>query len=214
MDGLELVTGTIEELIAAIPQIVIVLTTILYSLNAIKSRVNVYPKIATETKTGVDTSLSEIKTGIDTSLSAIKAKIEGIISVSQEKFIATLETVNVEMQKKVGATLTTMESELAAYKQQLATNIEQTNLLTRQNKIFMDVILELVAKDPLKVSQGITQSVSTKINLTKEELEKYPELLVKDKKILESALQEAYKLMGKISFEQMLKKIGYGKDNN
>jgi len=214
MDGLELVTGTIEELIAAIPQIVIVLTTILYSLNAIKSRVNVYPKIATETKTGVDTSLSEIKTGIDTSLSAIKAKIEGIISVSQEKFIATLETVNVEMQKKVGATLTTMESELAAYKQQLATNIEQTNLLTRQNKIFMDVILELVAKDPLKVSQGITQSVSTKINLTKEELEKYPELLVKDKKILESALQEAYKLMGKISFEEMLKKIGYGKDNN
>ena len=214
MDGLELVTGTIEELIAAIPQIVIVLTTILYSLNAIKSRVNVYPKIATETKTGVDTSLSEIKTGIDTSLSAIKAKIEGIISVSQEKFIATLETVNVEMQKKVGATLTTMESELAAYKQQLATNIEQTNLLTRQNKIFMDVILELVAKDPLKVSQGITQSVSTKINLTKQELEKYPELLVKDKKILESALQEAYKLMGKISFEEMLKKIGYGKDNN
>lgn len=203
MDGLELVTGTIEELIAAIPQIVIVLTTVLYSLNSIKSRVNVYPKIATETKTGVDTSLS-----------AIKAKIEGILSVSQEKFIATLETVNADMQKKVGATLTTMESELAAYKQQLATNIEQTNLLTRQNKIFMDVILELVAKDPLKVSQGITQAVSTKVNLTKQELERYPEILVKDKKILESALQEAYKLMGKISFEEMLKKIGYGKDNN
>lgn len=203
MDGLELVTGTIEELIAAIPQIVIVLTTILYSLNSIKNRVNVYPKIATETKTGVDTSLS-----------AIKAKIEGILSVSQEKFIATLETVNVEMQKKVGATLTTMESELAAYKQQLATNIEQTNLLTRQNKLFMDVILDLVAQDPKKVSQGITQAVSTKINLTKEELEHYPEVLIKDKKVLESALKEAYKLMGKISFEKLLSEIGYGKENN
>ena len=53
-----------------------------------------------------------------------------------------------------------------------------------------------------------------RINEVTEELEKYPELLVKDKKILESALQEAYKLMGKISFEEMLKKIGYGKDNN
>lgn len=203
MDGLELVSGTIEQLIAAIPQIVLVLTTLVYSLRAISNKVGTFPKIATETKTGVDTSLS-----------AIKAKIEGILSVSQERFIATLETVNLDMQKKVSATLTTMESELAAYKQQLATNIEQTNLLTRQNKIFMDVILELVAKDPLKVSQGITQAVSTKVNLTKQELEKYPELLVKDKKILESALQEAYKLMGKISFEEMLKKIGYGKDNN
>jgi uncharacterized protein YaaN involved in tellurite resistance len=107
-----------------------------------------------------------------------------------------------------------METELASYKVQLATNIEQTNLLARQNKIFMDVILELVAKDPIKVSQGITQAVSTKINLTKEELEKYPDILVKDTKVLESALQEAYKLMGKVSFEKLLKNIGYGKENN
>lgn len=203
MDGLELVSGTIEQLIAAIPQIVLVLTTLVYSLRSISNKVGSYPKIANETKAGVDTSLT-----------AIKAKIEGILSVSQEKFVATLESVNSEMQKQVGSTLKVMEMELAAYKQQLATNIEQTNLLTRQNKIFMDVILELVAKDPLKVSQGITQAVSTKVNLTKQELEKYPEILVKDKKILESALQEAYKLMGETSFKEMLKKIGYGKENN
>ena len=192
MDGLELVTGTIEELIAAIPQIVIVLSTVLYSLKSIRNKVNTYPQIANETKTGVDTSLL-----------AIKSKIEGILNVSQEKLAATL-----------GATLTTMETELSSYRKQLSTNIEQTNLLARQNKLFMDVILDLVAQDPKKVSLGITQAVSTKINLTKEELEKYPELLVKDKKVLESALKEAYKLMGKISFEKLLSEIGYGKENN
>ena len=192
MDGLELVTGTIEELIAAIPQIVIVLSTVLYSLNSIKNKVNTYPKIANETKVGVDTSLV-----------AIKSKIEGILNVSQEKLSTTL-----------GTTLATMENELSSYRKQLSTNIEQTNLLARQNKLFMDVILDLVAQDPKKVSLGITQAVSTKINLTKEELEKYPELLVKDKKVLESALKEAYKLMGKISFEKLLSEIGYGKENN
>jgi hypothetical protein len=214
MDGLELVSGTIEELIAAIPQIVLVLTTLVYTLRSISNKVGTYPKIANETKASVDLSLSGIKTNLDTSLSAIKAKIEGILSVSQEKFITTLESNNNETQNKISKTLTTMETELATYKAQLATNIEQTNLLSRQNKIFMDVILELVAKDPIKVSQGITQAVSTKINLTKEELEKYPEILVKDTKVLESALQEAYKLMGKVSFEKLLKNIGYGKENN
>jgi hypothetical protein len=203
MDGLELVSGTIEQLIAAIPQIVLVLTTLVYSLRSISNKVGTYPKIANETKNSIDLNLS-----------TIKSKIEGILNVSQEKFFTTLESNNNETQKKIGNTLTTMETELASYKVQLATNIEQTNLLARQNKIFMDVILELVAKDPIKVSQGITQAVSTKINLTKEELEKYPEILVKDTKVLESALQEAYKLMGKVSFEKLLKNIGYGKENN
>jgi hypothetical protein len=203
MDGLELVSGTIEQLIAAIPQIVLVLTTLVYTLRSISNKVGTYPKIANETKSSVDLSLS-----------AIKSKIEGILNVSQERFITTLETSNNETQNKISKTLTTMETELSTYKNQLATNIEQTNLLSRQNKIFMDVILELVAKDPIKVSQGITQAVSTKINLTKEELEKYPEILVKDTKVLESALQEAYKLMGKVSFEKLLKNIGYGKENN
>jgi hypothetical protein len=214
MDGLELVSGTIEQLIAAIPQIVLVLTTLVYALRSIGNKVGTYPKIANETKSSVDLSLAGIKTNLDTSLSAIKAKIEGILSVSQERFITTLEASNNETQNKISKTLATMETELTTYKNQLATNIEQTNLLSRQNKIFMDVILELVAKDPIKVSQGITQAVSTKINLTKEELEKYPEILVKDKKVLESALQEAYKLMGKVSFEKLLKNIGYGKENN
>jgi hypothetical protein len=203
MDGLELVSGAIEQLIAAIPQIVLVLTTLVYSLRSISNKVGTYPKIANETKTGVDVSLT-----------AIKAKIEGILSVSQEKFISTLESNNKETQNKISNTLTVMETELSAYKEKLATNIEQTNLLTRQNKIFMDVILELVAEDPVKVSKGITQAVSTKLNLTKEQLENYPETLVKDIKVLESALREAYKLMGETSFEKLLNDIGYGKENN
>jgi hypothetical protein len=42
-ETLDLITGIVEELIAAIPQIVVVLTTVLYSLNAIKSKVNSFP---------------------------------------------------------------------------------------------------------------------------------------------------------------------------
>jgi hypothetical protein len=118
-----------------------------------------------------------------------------------------------EVNTSVNGTLVDMEKELATYKGFLKENIDQTNLLARQNKLFMDVIIDLISKDPKKVSDGIAQAVSTKVNLSKEQLEQYPQLLVKDIKVLEGSLKEAMNIMGKEKFEQLLTKIGYGKEN-
>jgi hypothetical protein len=214
MNGIDLITGSIEELIAAVPQLVIVLTTIIYSLNAIKSRVNVYPKIASDTKDDVNANLAGMKGKLEGILNVSQEKINQLLADSKDGLFKLVKQANEEAEKQLKKTLSIMEVELASYKNQLATNIEQTNLLARQNKLFADVILELVAQDPKKVSAGIAQAVSTKINLTQEELEKYPEVLVKDIKVLESALKEAFALMGKESFEELLKNIGYEKEND
>lgn len=201
-ETLDLITGIVEELIAAIPQIVVVLTTVVYSLNAIKAKVNTFPKIATETKQEVDNKIS-----------ASNAKMTNILEETKRNVITTLEETSANIERQIGATLVGMEEELAAYKAKLSQNIEQTNLLAQQNKLFMDVIVDLIAKDPKKVSEGIAQSVSTKVNLTKEQLENYPEVLVKDLEVLKSALKEAKAVIGDKSFEEVLKEVGYGKDH-
>jgi hypothetical protein len=79
--------------------------------------------------------------------------------------------------------------------------------------VLVDVLLDIVSKDAEKVSSGIAQKVSAKLNLAKEQLEKYPEILVSDIKVLENAMKETHTLIGKQEFEKLLKKIGYGKDN-
>jgi len=214
MNGIDLITGSIEELIAAVPQIVIVLTTIVYSLNAIKSRVGVYPKIASDTKSEVNNNLVGMKGKLEGILNVSQEKINQLLVDSKEGLFKLVNQANQDAQKQLKQTLASVEVELATYKNQLITTIEQTNLLARQNKLFMDIILDLIAKDPKKISAGITQAVSTKVNLTKEELEKYPQVLVKDIKVLESALKETLALVGKDAFEKILKDIGYGKENN
>jgi uncharacterized protein YoxC len=190
-ETLDLIQGVVEEIIAAIPQIVVVLTTVVYSLKAIKERVNAFPKIADETKQQVNVQLKETK-----------LNLSDLIGKN-----------NVEIQEKVGNTLKVMEKELHDYKEELKVNIEQTNLFLRQNKVLVDVLLDIVAKDPDKVSSGIAEKVSAKLNLAKEQLENYPETLVKDIKVLENAMKETHTLIGNNEFEKLLKKIGYGKDN-
>lgn len=214
MNGIDLITGSIEELIAAVPQIVIVLTTVVYSLNAIKSKVSVYPKIASDTKDEVNHNLASMKGKLEGILNVSQERINQLLVESKEGLLKLATEANEKSQAHLAKTLAIMEVELASYKNQLATNIEQTNLLARQNKLFADVILELVAQDPKKVSEGIAQLVSTKINLTKEELEQYPSILVKDINVLESALKETLALIGKESFEKLLANIGYGKEND
>jgi len=201
-ETIDLITGVVEEIIAAIPQIVVVLTTVIYSLNAIKTKVNSFPKIASDTKQSVSNELIQTK-----------KQLQDLLEVSSREISTLLDGTNKDIQQKVGATLKNMEDELVSYKRKLDSSIDQTNLLVRQNKVFSDILVKLVGADPEKVSSGVAAIVSNDLNLTKAELEKLPSILIKDKTALERALRETLNVIGKANFEEILKKIGYGKEN-
>jgi|688.fasta_scaffold204280_4 hypothetical protein len=201
-ETLDLISGVIEELIAAIPQIVVVLTTVLYSLRAIKDKVNTFPKITEQNQQKNSAENAETKKKVESMLQQSSAEFKNLFSAFAD-----------ENDQKVGNTLKIMEKEIHDYKEQLKFNIDQTNIFLRQNKVLVDVLLDIVSKDAEKVSSGIAQKVSAKLNLAKEQLEKYPEILVSDIKVLENAMKETHTLIGKQEFEKLLKKIGYGKDN-
>lgn len=201
-ETLDLITGVVEEIIAAIPQIVVVLTTVVYSLNAIKAKVNSFPIQIKETKQTLDTNLKEQQASINASLEQSKVAITNIVAEMREKI---LENVN--------QTLVDMEKELSEYKRDLKSNSDQVNMLVRQNKVFTDIIATLVAEDPKKVQDGVAKIVLQRTNMSKQDLENYPQVLVKELPKLEGALKEAYAVLGKEKFEELLGKVGYGKDH-
>jgi hypothetical protein len=201
-ETIELITGIVEELIAAIPQIVVVLTTVVYSLNAIKSKVNSFPIQMKETKETVDTNLKNTQVSINESLQQSKKEINEVVIEMREKIL-----------ENVSQTLVSMEKELVDYKRDLKSNSDQVNMLVRQNKVFTDVITALVADDPKKVVDGVAKIVTQRTNMSKQDLENYPQLLIKELPKLEGALKEAFVVLGKEKFDELLGKIGYGKDH-
>ena len=97
---------------------------------------------------------------------------------------------------------------LENYSSQLQSTTEQVNILSRQNKVYLDIILKLVAQDPQKVKDGV-KYVTTLVNSTKQELERYPQLLIKELPKLQMALKEALVVMGQQEFQKLLVEIGY-----
>lgn len=201
-ETLDLITGVVEEIIAAIPQIVVVLTTVVYSLNAIKQKVNTFPMRIEDTKASLNKSFDQVKENLSTSFEQTKKDL-----------LLTTDEVTKKIQASVEASLVSMGKELQGYKQQLQSESDQVNLLVRQNKVFVELLTALATKEPSKLKEDVSKIISQRSILSKQELENYPSLLIKELPMLEKALKEAYVVLGESKLKEILGKIGYGKEN-
>lgn len=179
--------NVVENLVAAFPQLMVVGSTLVYSLKKIRTKTEEFPTILKNTKENLDVSFNNAKTDM-------KAIVEKTADVIGEK---------------VNASLDGMQNELNTYKAMLEQNKDQTNALVKENKLFIDVILQFVAENPKLISDGITQVISLKSQLTKDELEQYPQVLINDLDKLSLALQEVKKVSGEKELDKLLVGLGY-----
>jgi hypothetical protein len=168
--------NVVENLIAAIPQLAVVGSTVVYSLRKIRDKTQEFPTILSQTKEKMDSSLKKVGSKIESN---------------------------------VNGSLVKMQEELNGYKQELQQTKEQQNMLVKENKLFIDVILEFIAKNPQMVKEGLSKIVSMKAKLTKQELEQYPQVLLADSLKLKEAISEAGSVMGQEELDKMLQGMGY-----
>lgn len=183
----QFILNVVENLVAQFPQLVMVVTTVYYGIKSVKKVSSSMPDLLQLTKKELHTAYKD----------------------SSEKVLKVFNDATKQLKEEVNQSLVTMASELNDYKKQLIQNAEQTNLVVRESKVFMDIISELLKQDPELIRSGIRKSIQTKISLTKEELENFPKLLLEDANILFKALQESALVMGEKNLEEMLGKLGY-----
>lgn len=176
----------LDNLVAAIPQLAVVGSTVVYSLKKIKSKTEEFPTILKQTKEKMDTSFDS----------------------SRKQIAKSLEETSEKIAEKVNGSLEGMQQQLDTYKEQLKQSTEQQNMLVKENKLFIDVILEFIAKNPEMVKNGISRAVSLKSQLTKKQLEEFPNILVNDSSKLTQALREARAVMGEEEYKKLLEGIG------
>jgi hypothetical protein len=181
----EFLVQTIENVVATIPALAVLLSPLLYGLKKIKDVTNTFPK-----------SVNDTKDKLTENFEKTKVNIQGMLEQNVEK-----------LQEKVNGSLLGMQDQLQQYKSTLQSQMEQNNLLAKQNKLFTDTISELIGQDPQMIQNGIASKLSTKLNLTQEQLMAYPELLFKDSNLLERALVEAKALLGEEKYKELLAKV-------
>ena len=189
----------VAALLASFPQLVIVLGYLFTFVKSIKGKVDSFPAKVDEFQ-----KLSNEK------FDSLQVSVNGSIDKMQDFLFNNLPNqIQEQVKTAISSYLDPLTSMLENYSSQLQSTTEQVNILSRQNKVYLDIILKLVAQDPQKVKDGVAKYVTTLVNSTKQELERYPQLLIKELPKLQMALKEALVVMGQQEFQKLLVEIGY-----
>lgn len=189
----------VQDVIASFPQLMVVAGTVVYGMKEIRAVNKLLPN-----------KVEGFKEEIEKRFVEHQGKLVESFDKSVEEITGNVNKAVDEISSKVNDTLTGMEQQLSSFNEQLRTTKNQVNNLVKENKVYMDIISELVSADPEMVKNGLATNIVSLLNLTKEELENYPESLIDNLPALEGVLKEVLVVGGEAALETLLKNIGYG----
>lgn len=189
----------VAAVLASLPQLVIVLGYLFTFVKSIKGKVDSFPA-----------KVDEFQKISNEKFDSLQVSVNGSIDKMQDFLFNNLPNqIQEQVKTAISSYLDPLVVLLENYSSQLQSTTEQVNILSRQNKVYLDIILKLVAQDPQKVKEGVSKYVTTLVNSTKQELERYPQLLIRELPKLQMALKEALIVIGRQEFQKILVEIGY-----
>lgn len=189
----------LDNVIATIPQLTIVLTLVGSSLKKVKKNTKDFPDEVKAVKKEFNILKDDFKEGFDKSKKAMEVMLKDVAK---------------EMKEGVQNVMSSMQTELNGYKAQLTRNNTQLSLLGKENKVFMEIIAEMVTKNPQLVKSGVAKVVGDKLNMTREELEKYTDVFIDNLPLLTKVIEEGVDNFGQEEIDAVLLSLGYEKNND
>lgn len=195
MDAKQFGLSVLEYFIANIPTILIMTISMISNFKNIKKEVSMFDSKVLRTENNV--------------VEKVETKVNDLTKMVENRLEKTIDKVDITLEK-IGGTVDTFASKISF----LENKVEH---LFKTNKVAFDLISILISGNGDLVENGIASLIINKMNLTKEELEKYPNLLATDKEVFANAMKEQYVILGKENFEKFiydtLMEIGdYGKE--
>lgn len=200
MDFNELLTRFIENVVANIPQLVATLGIIIFNLQQMKKKVATFPAIAKNTQDKLKIDFDETSKVLQKAFENSAKDLKEVVQIEVKGFV-----------DKVSTEMTNIKDEMHSFQESIDLTKDQFNLLTKENKLFMDIIATLLGQDVAKIKSGISAQIINKLNLTKQELEKYPETLMTNMEFLEKTLKEILVVTDGAKLNELLRGLGYEK---
>lgn len=200
MDFNELLTRFIENVVANIPQLVATLGIIIFNLQQMKKKVATFPAIAKNTQDKLKIDFNETSKVLQKAFESSAKDLKEVVQIEVKGFV-----------DKVSTEMTNIKDEMHSFQESIDLTKDQFNLLTKENKLFMDIIATLLGQDVAKIKSGISAQIINKLNLTKQELEKYPETLMTNMEFLEKTLKEILVVTDGAKLNELLRGLGYEK---
>ena len=183
MDWSNFGKSILENIIANIPQIVLTLNVLLISIAKMKNQIITFKE--------------QVVSSEDKITKEITIKVDNVLDYATEKIDKTIVRVDYSLEK--------IETKVDGFDERIASVEQMQNQNQKAFMVMLDLVSILVSKNPDLIRNGIAKIVVDKVNMEKQDLQKYPELISADLDAFKVALLEQEKVIGK---ENLLAIIG------
>lgn len=193
MDWSNFGKSILENIIASIPQIVLTLNVLLINIAKMKNQIITFKE--------------QVVSSEDKITKEITIKVDNVLDYATEKIDKTIVRVDYSLEK--------IETKVDGFDERIASVEQMQNQNQKAFMVMLDLVSILVSKNPDLIRNGIAKIVVDKVNMEKQDLQKYPELISTDLDAFKVALLEQEKVIGKENLlaiiEQTLKVENYEK---
>jgi hypothetical protein len=183
MDWSNFGKSILENIIANIPQIVLTLNVLLINIAKMKNQIITFKE--------------QVVSSEDKITKEITIKVDNVLDYATEKIDKTIVRVDYSLEK--------IETKVDGFDERIASVEQMQNQNQKAFMVMLDLVSILVSKNPDLIRNGIAKIVVDKVNMEKQDLQKYPELISTDLDAFKVALLEQEKVIGK---ENLLAIIG------
>lgn len=191
MDWSNFGKSILENIIANIPQIVLTLNVLLINIAKMKNQIITFKE--------------QVVSSEDKITKEITIKVDNVLDYATEKIDKTIVRVDYSLEK--------IETKVDGFDERIASVEQMQNQNQKAFMVMLDLVSILVSKNPDLIRNGIAKIVVDKVNMEKQDLQKYPELISTDLDAFKVALLEQEKVIGKENLlaiiEQILKVENY-----
>lgn len=193
MDWSNFGKSILENIIASIPLIVLTLNVLLINIAKMKNQIITFKE--------------QVVSSEDKITKEITIKVDNVLDYATEKIDKTIVRVDYSLEK--------IETKVDGFDERIASVEQMQNQNQKAFMVMLDLVSILVSKNPDLIRNGIAKIVVDKVNMEKQDLQKYPELISTDLDAFKVALLEQEKVIGKENLlaiiEQTLKVENYEK---
>ncbi len=175
MDWSNFGKSILENIIANIPQIVLTLNVLLINIAKMKNQIITFKE--------------QVVSSEDKITKEITIKVDNVLDYATEKIDKTIVRVDYSLEK--------IETKVDGFDERIASVEQMQNQNQKAFMVMLDLVSILVSKNPDLIKNGIAKIVVDKVNMEKQDLQKYPELISTDLDAFKVALLEQEKVIGK-----------------
>lgn len=203
MDLNEFLSKAIEYVIASVPQLIMVISTIL-----------VYLKKVRITTDSLPVQVDKLGASIGKSIDNFEKSVVAIYKETKDNVQDIVKNAIAEIDHKVNDNLAAMQKEISGYKVALNSVREVTTLSVKENAMFRKILIELIGGDYEKIKAGIAEKIINNLVLTREELSLLGNNLTLNLSILEKSIIEYINIIGYVELDKILAGVGYERKEN